>query len=189
MASGLLSLAYFGGPILMTLVTLSYSESLRAIGQALEALRINTFTLEKAGEKYIVRDWEPSFLKTVSEEVWGPGDSDEILLGPGKPTESLIYTSSDTNRLEALGRSKRGSDSGQKSHNLSLCLRVVGDYLDRHRAVTFDISWAKHAVKVKYKTLVDRHKEANFTVQNLFDLGMNMYLRRSSRRLASRPPE
>jgi hypothetical protein len=168
--------------------TLSYSQSLRAIGQALEVLRINTFTLEKAGEKYIVRDWEPGFLKIIAEEVWGLGDSDKILLSPRRgPTESLIYASSDTNRLEALGRSKRGSDSGQEPHNLSLALRVVGDYLDRHRAVAFVISWARHSVTVKYQTPADGHKEVNFTVQNLHDLGVAMYLRRSSRQLASRP--
>jgi hypothetical protein len=165
----------------MTPATLSYCQSFRAIGQALEVLRINTFTLEKTGEKYIVRNWEPSFLKSITEEVWGPGDSDKILLSPRRPTEPLIYTSSDTNRLEALGRSKRGSDSGQKPHSLSLALRVVGDYLDRHRAVAFDISWARHSVTVKYQTPADGHKEANFTVQNLLDLGVDMYLRRSSR--------
>jgi hypothetical protein len=32
---------------------LSYSQSLRVIGQALEALRINAFELEKKGEEYI----------------------------------------------------------------------------------------------------------------------------------------
>ena len=171
----------------MTPATLSYSQSLRVIGQALDVLRINTFTLEKRGERYSVRNWEPSSLKSITEKVWGPGDSDKILLNPQRPTEPLIYTSSDTNRLEALGQSRRGSDSGQERHNLSLALRVVGDYLDRHRAVAFDISWVRHSVTVKYQSPADGHKEANFTVQNLHDLGVGMYLRRSSRRLASRP--
>ncbi len=171
----------------MTPATLSYSQSLRVIGQALDVLRINTFTLEKRGEKYSVRNWEPSFLKSITEKVWGPGDSDKILLNPRGPTEPLIYTSSDTNRLEALGRSRRGSDSGQERHKLSLALRVVGDYLDRQRAVAFDISWVRHSVTVKYQSPADGHKEANFTVQNLHDLGVGMYLRRSSRRPASRP--
>jgi hypothetical protein len=171
----------------MTPATLSYSQSLRVIGQALDVLRINTFTLEKRGEKYSVRNWEPSFLKSITEKVWGPGDSDKILLNPRGHTEPLIYTSSDANRLEALGQSRRGSDSGQERHNLSLALRVVGDYLDRHRAVAFDISWVRHSVTVKYQSPADGHKEANFTVQNLHDLGVGMYLRRSSRRPASRP--
>ena len=167
----------------MTPATLSYSQSLRVIGQALEVLRINTFTLEKAGGKYIVRNWEPSFLESITEKVWGPGDFDKIILNPRGPTEPLIYTSSDTNRLEVLGQSRRGSDSGQERHKLSLALRVVGDYLDRHRAVAFDISWVRHSVTVKYQSPADGHKEANFTVQNLHDLGVGMF----SRRPASRP--
>jgi len=171
----------------MTPVTLSYSQSLRVIGQALEVLRINTFTLEKRGGKYIVGNWEPSFLESITEKVWGPGDSDKILLNHRGPTEPLVYTGSDTNRLEVLGWSRRGSNSGQERHDLSLALRVVGDYLDRHRAVAFDISWARHSVTVKYQSLADGHKEANFTLQNLHDLGVGMYLRRSGRRAASRP--
>ena len=170
----------------MIRANLSYSQSFRVIGQALEVLGIYTFTLEKSGEKYIVRNWKPSFLQSITEKVLGPGDSDKMLLSP-RPTEPLIYTSSDTNRLEALGQSRRGSDSGQEGHNLSLALRVVGDYLDRHRAVAFDISWARHSVTVKYQSPADGNKEANFTVQNLNDLGVGMYLRRSSRRPASRP--
>ena len=171
----------------MTPAILSYSQSLRAIGQALEVLRINTFTLEKAGEKYIVRDWEPSFLKSITEEVWGPGDSNKIFLSPRGPTDSLIYTGLDANRLEGLGRLRRGSNSGEEGHNLSLALRVVGDYLDRHRAVAFEISWASHSVTVKYQTSADGYQEANFTVEDLHNLGVGMYLRRSNRRLASRP--
>jgi hypothetical protein len=66
-------------------------------------------------------------------------------------------------------------------------LRVVGDYLDRHRAVAFDISWTSHSVTVKYQTPANGHNETNFTIDNLHDLGVGMYLRRSSRRLASRP--
>ena len=171
----------------MTPATLSHSQSLRVIGQALEVLRINTFTLENAGGKYIIRNWEPSFLESITEKVWGLGDSDKILLNHRGPTEPLIYRSSDTTRLEALGQSRRGSDSGQERHNLSLALRVVGDYLDRHRAVAFDISWVSHSVTVKYQSPAEGYKEANFTVQNLHDLGVGMYLRRSSNQPASRP--
>ena len=171
----------------MTPATLSHSQSLRVIGQALEVLRIDSFTLENAGDKYIIRNWEPSFLESITEKVWGPGDSDKILLNLRGPTEPLIYRSSDTTRLEALGQSRRGSDSGQERHNLSLALRVVGDYLDRHRAVAFDISWVRHSVTVKYQSPADGYKEANFTVQNLHDLGVGMYLRRSSNQPASRP--
>ena len=60
-------------------------------------------------------------------------------------------------------------------------LRIVGDYLDKKRAVEFSIWWSTDLVKVKYKTASGRPKEANFTLQNLQDFGRGMYLHRSSR--------
>ena len=48
----------------------SYAESLRVIGQALETLRISAFALTKDDDKFIVRNWEPSFLMNIANEVW-----------------------------------------------------------------------------------------------------------------------
>jgi hypothetical protein len=168
----------------MAPATLSYAQSLRVIGQALDALRINAFKLEKRGEKYIVRNWEPSFLRGIAEKVWGRHDSNQMHMVAGERSAVLIYTNSDTNRLEAQGLSRRGSDDRLDPHNISLALRALGDYLDKKRAVGFDISWSVASVTVKYETSVHDHKEEVFTVQNLHDLGVGMYLRRSSRRLA-----
>jgi hypothetical protein len=60
---------------------LSYSQSLRVIGQALEALRINAFELEKKGEEYIVRtdpseaagkiSWDQSFNELPRSKLRG----------------------------------------------------------------------------------------------------------------------
>ncbi len=90
--------------------TESYTQSLRVIGQALETLRINAFALEKKADKYIVRDWEPSFLKSVADEVWGTRDSDQMSFPTQKSGDLLIYTNSDAERLETQGRSRRGSN-------------------------------------------------------------------------------
>jgi hypothetical protein len=108
----------------------SYAQSLRVVGQALETLRINAFALEKAGDKYIVRDWEPSFLKNIADEVWGLGDSGQTLFTKKRPSDLLVYDSSDAERLEATGRARRGSKEHQNTYEISSGLRVVGDYLD-----------------------------------------------------------
>jgi len=44
-----------GDTVLMTPAALSYAQSLRVMGQALEALRIDSFELEKRGDEYVVR--------------------------------------------------------------------------------------------------------------------------------------
>ena len=161
----------------------SYAQSLRAIGQALERLRINAFALQKNGENYIVSKWEPSFLKNISAKVWGTGGRDQTPLTAQECRNSLVYSSSDTKRLQTYGRSRRGSNVNQNTYNVSLGLRVVGDYLDKKRAVAFDIWWSIESVRVRYETPAGGSKETTFTVQNLQDLGVGMYLRRSSRHL------
>ncbi len=173
-----------GIQFLMTPPTLSYAQSLRVIGQALEALSIDTFELEKRGEEYIVRversksagklSWEESFLKSIAEKIWGSDDSAKEIANPAR------FASSDVDRLEAEGRSKRGKPTAMPdTKNLSLGLRVLGDYLDGKEARDFAISWSTHLVTVSYD-----HKQESFTPQNLYDRGVNMYLRRSNRRPA-----
>ena len=44
--------------------------SLRAIGQALESLKISAFALKNETDKFIVQDWELSFLKNIADTVW-----------------------------------------------------------------------------------------------------------------------
>jgi hypothetical protein len=106
----------------------SYAQSLRVIGQALETLRINAFALEKDGDKYIVRDWEPSFLKNIAAEIWGLGDSGQTPFTNKKSGDLLVYNSADVERLEATGRARRGSKKLQDTYKISSGLRIVGDY-------------------------------------------------------------
>jgi hypothetical protein len=166
----------------MTTEMLSYAQSLRAIGQALEVLRITAFKLEKSGEKYIVSNWEPSFLDNIAENVWGGGDRDQMRVIRGGRTAPLVYTGSDTDRLEAQGRLRRGSHDMRDAHNISLALRAAGHYLDKNRAVAFEILWSTREVIIQYKTGAHNHKKESFTIQDLYDLGTGMYMRRSSRK-------
>jgi hypothetical protein len=158
----------------------SYARSLRVIGQALESLRITSFALEKDGGKFIVQNWEPSFLKNIANQVWG----NDCVPKPGHGKSRnllLIYDNADTERLETVGRARRGSREIQKPYKISSCLRVLGDYLDKHRAMDFHLWWSTESVTIKYQATAGTPKEANFTVQNLHDLAVGMYIRRSGR--------
>jgi hypothetical protein len=161
----------------------SYAQSLRAIGQALDGLRINSFALQKKDERYIVRNWEPSFLRNITLKVWGTVASDQLPLTAQESRDTLVYSTSDTKRLKAYGRASRGSKDNQNTHSVSLGLRLVGDYLDRKGAVGFSIWWSIESVTVRYKAPAGSVEEANFTMQNLQDSGAGMYLQRSSRQL------
>ncbi|HEY7221241.1 MAG TPA: hypothetical protein VH985_22910, partial [Candidatus Binatia bacterium] len=77
--------------------------------------------------------------------------------------------------------SRRGSNESPDTHTISSGLRLVGDYLDKKGAITFDISWSMKLVKVKFEATSGGPKETIFTMQNLKDLAVVMYLRRSKR--------
>jgi hypothetical protein len=156
--------------------------SLRVIGQALETLRINAFTLEKNADKYIVRDWEPSFLKSVADEAGRTANFDQIPSATQKSENLLIYTDSDAERLEAHGRARRGSNENPDNHTISSGLRLVGDYLDQKKALAFKIQWSIESARVRFEAASGGPKETSFTMQNLKDLAVVMYLRRSRSR-------
>ena len=152
------------------------------IGQDLEPLGINSFELAKWGDDYIV--WikqgesgrelsgKRTFFEKISQKILGPTDSD-------RETPHRRYFS----RVEILladieWQSKRRiSNSPSDLRDLSLELRVLGDYLDRKAAGEFTISWAPNSIKVRYD-----QKEESFTLQNLYDFGIHLYMKRSDRR-------
>src|SRR4030095_5447770 len=156
--------------------TLSYAQSLRAIGQALDAFRLKAFELHKNGAEYMLDvgiGASARKLKAITGKLSGRVDHFKIPI-----------TSSDIDRLDAEGRSRRRSASGGPTANLSLSLRVLGDFLDEERAVSFSISWSPHLVMIQYQTPNGNHRVRDFTTANLYDravhkLGVQMYLRRS----------
>jgi hypothetical protein len=156
--------------------TLSYAQSLRAIGQALGAFQLKSFELHKNGAEYVLHvgiSASAGKLKTITEKLSARVDHFKIPI-----------TRSDIDRLDAEGRARRRGVSGGPTADLSLSLRVVGDFLDEKRAVTFSISWSPHLVMVRYQTPNGDHRVQDFTTENLYDravhkLGVQMYLRRS----------
>ena len=76
---------------------------------------------------------------------------------------------------------RKGSNTAPAAGNLSMPLRVVGDYLDRQKARTFSISWSIYSVTARYETIDGDQNEESFTLQNLYDRGVQMYFRRSNR--------
>ena len=166
---------------------LSYAQSLRVIGAALEVQGISKFDLEKHGENYMLRvvtnqtATEGSFLKKIAQLL-------RVAISAKKPAEpaavaqSRRYTSSDIFRLAAEQQSRHGGlNAMPDAYKLAQVLRVVGDHLDRKEACTFTVSVSGHSVSVAYETGSGRQIHENFTTENLYDYAVQMYLRRSKR--------
>lgn len=164
--------------------TLSYAQSLRVIGQDLDALGVHIFNLGKRGDEYTV--WaegrepdtrptdERSFLNKITQKSLEPADS-----ATAKPNP-IHFSASDLLWADTERRLKRKtSDDTSDLLHLSILMRVVGDYLDKKAAYDFAIFWFRNSVKVVYG-----NEEESFTLENLYDIGVHMYLKRSSRRAA-----
>lgn len=164
----------------MTAEALSNAQSLRVIGQQLAGLGINSFELDKRGDEYIVRRdrtestgdaREKTFLESVFKNTPGAPDTEREIPNPLCFSTSQIIWSDTENQL------RRGQPTTMPDANeLSTLLRVLGDYLDRRAANDFAISCDMGLVTVSYG-----QKKESFRSENLYDLGVHMYLRRSNR--------
>jgi hypothetical protein len=135
---------------------LSYTQSLRAIGESLEAQGIRTFDLEKHGENYMLRviASQPatggSFFKKIAQLLWKL----TIPLEPSDPAvPSQIYAL--RRRISRLVTEQQSRMAGQMScrtYSLAQVLRVLGDHLDRKEAYAFRVSVSGDSLSVAYET-------------------------------------
>jgi hypothetical protein len=158
--------------------SLSYAQSLRVVGQDLDALGVDSFELAKCGDDYIVWPAEfprkPSakkgFLSKITQKIVEHDDSNEEI------PDRLHFAPADILWSDIQRRLKRQSDSPSDRRDLSFVLRVLGDYLDRKNAGQFTISCFNNSITIGYDD-----KQESLTSENLYDFGIRMYLRRSSR--------
>ena len=157
--------------------TFSYSQALRVIGQNLMPLGTDRFELVKSGDDYVVlmRQTESSgtvpakktFFNKIIEKIVGSAGRDK------KTPERISFSGMDILTSDIEQQAKRRSGSPRDVRDLSFVLRVLGNYLDRKAAREFTISVNPDSIKVRYD-----QKEERFTSQDLYDLGIQMYLRR-----------
>jgi hypothetical protein len=104
------------------------------------------------------------------EKILGNVDSDK------KTPDRIYFNDMDILTSDIEHQAKRRTRSPTDVRDLSFVLRVLGNYLDRKAAREFTISVDPDSIKVCYD-----QKEERFTSQDLYDLGIQMYLRRSGR--------
>ncbi|HVO95891.1 MAG TPA: hypothetical protein VMT22_23755 [Terriglobales bacterium] len=179
--------------------TADYAQPLRAIGQALETLKVETFEMEPAGDAYLIRGAAATSHKDLAPQgvsveklrlVWGivPGQNATLTgvpkaknVMPTSPIE-LNYTPKDVERLELEGRSKRGSSTkAADPASLSQLLRCIGAYLTQKLARLLRLSWAGNFLLVEYETSLGSRMQETLAAADLYDLWVRMYLQRSSR--------
>lgn len=144
---------------------LTYSRSLRAIGQALDNLGIDIFELSAREENFYLRCGEPT--------------------PPHLALIELQYSANDLHSFDLQGRIKRESAfKFVDFHGLPEVLRAVGRHVDgkegRLRRICNCDSLPEHpSITVEYETRDNRVHIDELVVAKLSDLAMKMYKDRS----------
>lgn len=151
----------------------AYYQTLRAIGQALEAQQLSTFDLKCSGESYLVRgetSRSSNTLQTWLQRLQGrlPKDSREV-----------TYTPQDIERLERHGREKRRDPYRLPDfHSLSNVLRTLGAYLDIKGADLLRVQKKELSMTVLYQTRHGHPEIEERDIASFYDLSLQMYRKR-----------
>lgn len=178
--------------------TLEYAQPLRAIGQALEILHVQSFEMEPVTDGFFVRGTVPlsdresrnNSLSHTLRSIWGSlpggaatepesGNLDEV--GELSKVE-LLYTEKDVERLEEEGRGRR-VDARRTANpsTLSQMLRCLGGYLSQKRARLLKIAQQANSVFVEYETSLGTNVKETLSVADIYDIWVRMYLQRAER--------
>ena len=167
-----------------------YTALLRPIGQMLEGLRIESFSVKPDSVGFVVRDKTRSRAQLTPRERaflgelhWMHGASlnkeDALQLAAG--VFEWHVTTVDLERFEAAGRARRHEDSGTPdSHSISQILRVIGNILDQKRQELYCISKDAGAVAVEYFTGDGKVANDEYSLPVLYDQWVRMYKRRTN---------
>ena len=180
-------------------IAIDYVQPLRAIGQALEILKMESFELEPDGDDFIVRgkvtapaagtdtpDTEMRSLRFNRErEPNLEGSEVEPVATPAIANQlDLCYTLKDVDRLEQKGRARRGVAPGASAApSLSHLLRTIGAYLEEKPARLVKIAKHEESVTVVYETLSGIMFEEKLDRGTLRDWETQMFIKRAGRDL------
>jgi len=178
---------------------IDYAQPLRAIGQALELLKMESFELEPDGDDFVVRgnvtargagpnsqtSESPSLRFSRETGRSSPVSEVEAVAVPAIGNQlDLCYTLKDVDRLEQKGQGRRGEPPGiTDAPSLSHDLRTIGEYLEEKPARLVKIAKHQESVTVVYETLSGIRFEEKLDRATLRDWETQTFIKRAAREL------
>lgn len=161
-----------------------YSKIFRAIGCALEALRVEAFELTCEGANYIVRvksqrKKEAKGVLAVLHRIF-PSSRGNSAVGL-----QLIYTPKEIDWLYHEGKLRRRDAGNPDPHSLTQSLRAIGAYLEIKGARLLKISGSRELFIVRYEAAQDGCNTEEFTPSSLYEFFIRRYLKRHDRSVDS----
>ena len=181
--------------MLQSLKQVGYASMLRPVGQTLDDLRIESFTVITDEDGFIVRDKtrnraqltprEKAFLSELSASHSAlKAKQNALRLANGIFEWHL--TDADIERLEKAGRERRrDTEQAPDSHSISQILRIIGEIVDQKRGRLISVSKMESLVTVDYLTSMGRLVSENFTLPMIYNYWVRSYKRRATRNVAT----
>jgi hypothetical protein len=173
---------------------LNYGQHLRALGQALEILRVKHFEIEPDGKSYLVQvltkrssaTEDGPIAESTVRFIWASApdgtpaeDIDTKLLYAMAKTLDLQYTPEDVIRLEQEWRAKRNNPNGLADpSSLSQLLRTAGAYIRDKGVYLVKIRREESSLVIEYETESGQRREENLSDDDLCDSAMRMVAKR-----------
>jgi hypothetical protein len=166
-----------------------YALLLRPVGQLLEALRIESFSLSVENEDLVVRDKTPGRKQITPRErallaEWQvthtrPQDKEGAL----KLASGILewrMTPADIDRLEREGQSRRRNPNLTPDiHSVSQMLRVVGALVDHKNGRLLQLTKEDQRLTFEYELLNGKKVAEELGVPALYDLWVRIYRRQT----------
>jgi len=165
------------------LPNMMHANSLRVIGQSLEAAGIAAFELEKNDQSYVVcsacvtRGGE-----SILRNALGGND---LSAHQSRANRLFCFRPADISRLDAQAQKKRKSQFGSVTRTpttLSHRLRALGDHLDRIQVSVFRIVWTLDSVII-YQRVDGKYHCKILMAEELQQLALHPRFQRSSAHL------
>ena len=170
---------------------LGYAGLLRPVGQTLDRLRIDSFTVTSADDGFIVRDKtrrrtqltprERAFLSELSASHSASYKKHDALRLANGIFEWHL-TKADIERLEIVGRERRrDAEQAADSHSVSQILRMVGEIIDNRRGRLVSVSKVDDLVTVEFLSSSGQLMSENYTLAMIYNYWVRAYKKRAAR--------
>jgi hypothetical protein len=166
------------------------SQKLRAVGQLLEALKIDSFSMRADDDDFLVRDRHPRRNREIRVRdglgaVWGIMRDRDLRFEKSYQSTGVLQfrvTEEDVALLERHGQTRRqGPGKVPDIGAPSQILRAIGHFVDYKRGRLLEVSKNDQDVYFEYELPSHETVVERFTVSSLYDHWVKMYLNRHDR--------
>ena len=169
---------------------LGYAGVLRPIGQMIESLGIESFSVWSDGDGFMVRDRTRDRAKNTPGEKALLNGKQSPDSGSKSKKDALRFAAdnvewrldrSEIEKLELAGRERRrSSNRTPDAHALSQVLRVTGGIVDQHVGRLLSITKDGQVVNLNYLSSSGQTVSDDYSTATLYDFWVRMYKKRSS---------